>query len=54
MTWRLILSTELQQATSRGFNVPGQNNFGFGFCLRNGFGVEKDLVRAAEYYRLSE
>jgi TPR repeat protein len=32
-------------------NAIGQVNFGF--CLKNGDGVEKDVVRAVEYFRLS-
>jgi TPR repeat protein len=31
--------------------VRGQNSFGF--CLERGSGIEKDLIRYAEYHRLS-
>jgi TPR repeat protein len=37
--------------SGEGGNATAQNMIGI--CLQNGDGVEKDLIRAAEYYRLS-
>jgi TPR repeat protein len=47
----LVGAAEQYRLSAEQGNSRGQNSFGW--CLQNGLGIKKDLVRAVEYYRLS-